>query len=163
MDIVGKLEMQRFIQAVYTLSAGAKQVTLIAQNVLFFKSRRKVFYIVFCILSLKRIIFLLNSSIPVGKSFLVEKRSNIQSFTGVFSTHMATTVGTNSVIITFFLLTNREDAVVAVANLWPWASFLQRTDAGKTPQRLIERCNSSALTSARERCIPSDSGFASKC
>lgn len=60
-----------------------------------------------------------------------------QSFAGVFLAHMATTVGTNSVMA-FLLETSREDALVAVAKLlWPWASCLQRTDAGKTPQRLL--------------------------
>lgn len=59
-----------------------------------------------------------------------------QSFTGVL-THVATAVGTYSVIA-FLLETSREDAVVAVANLsWPWANCLQRTDAGKMPQRLL--------------------------
>lgn len=33
----------------------------------------------------------------------------------------------------------------------------------KNASEIAERRNSSALTSAGERCIPSDSGFASKC
>lgn len=76
MDIVRRFTMhpfEGFIQSVYTLSAWAKQVTLTAHNVPFSKSRRKIFHIAFYILSLKRIIFLLNTSIPMGKSFLVEK------------------------------------------------------------------------------------------
>lgn len=59
-----------------------------------------------------------------------------QSFTGVFLTHVATTVGTNSVIA-FLPETSRED-VMAVAKLsWPWATCLQRIDARKMPQRLL--------------------------
>lgn len=84
-----------------------------------------------------------------------------QPFTGVFLTHMATTVGTNSVIA-FLLETSREGAVVANL-LWLWASCLQRTDAGEMPQRLLRGVTRVTLISARERCIPSDSGCASKC
>lgn len=59
-----------------------------------------------------------------------------QSFTGVFLTHVATTVGTNSVIA-FLPETSRED-VMAVAKLsCPWATCLQRIDARKMPQRLL--------------------------
>lgn len=109
----------------------------------FFQIQKKsILYIVFYILSLKRIIFLVNRSIPVGEIIpcrrMIQYLHNMhQSFTEVFLTHVATTVGTNS-IIAFPLETSREDAVVAMATLqWLWASCLQRTDAGKMPQRLL--------------------------
>ena len=85
-----------------------------------------------------------------------------QPFTGVFLIDVATLVGTNSAFA-FLLETSREDLLLQ----WPTvvaAGQLPAEDrCGKNASEIAERCNYSALTSAREKCIPSDSGFASKC
>lgn len=76
---------------------------------------------------------------------------------------LARVQGTSSAFA-FLLETSREDLLLQ----WPTVVAVGQLPAedrcGKNASEIAERCNSSsALTSARERCIPSDSGFASKC
>lgn len=85
-----------------------------------------------------------------------------QSFTGVFLIDVATLVGTNSAFA-FLLETSGEDP------LWQWPTvvavgqMLAEDSCGKNASEIAERYNHRALTSAGERCIPSNSEFASKC
>lgn len=76
---------------------------------------------------------------------------------------MATIPGTISAFA-FVLETSREGLLLPWPTVMAEGQLPAEDRRGKNASEIAERCsNYSALTSAGERCIPSDSGFASKC
>lgn len=158
MDIVQRLTMHPFAvihpDCIHIVCMG-KASYFDSIECAFSRSRTQVFNIVFYILSLKTIIFWVNRSITVEKLFLVEEWSNICIICASLGYKLC------------YCLSPRNQQgrycwgigqlVVAVGQL------PAEDRCRKNASEIAERCNSSALTSARERCVPSDSGFASKC
>lgn len=76
---------------------------------------------------------------------------------------LATVQGASSAFA-FLLETSREDLLLQWPTIMAVGQLPAEDRCGKNASEIAERCNRyRALTSARERCIPSDSGFASKC